>query len=78
MKQTAQNTIRSIFNNLYDIQTNFSYAASLIYTTAECMGKSDLSADSYETTLLGLFTFVDSLNKDLEEIINDLNHAIDE
>lgn len=28
--------------------------------------------------ILGLFTFLESLNKDLEEIINDLNHAIDE
>ena len=28
--------------------------------------------------ILGLFTFLESLNKDLEEIINNLNQAIDE
>ena len=78
MEQKKQNSIHKAWSTLDEIHTRFSYAADLIYTTAECMGKSDLSADSYETSLLGIFSFVDSINADLEETINDLKFAMDE
>lgn len=78
MEHKKQNSIHKAWSALDEIHTRFSYAAGLIYTTAECMGKSDFSADSYETSLLGLFTFLESINKDLEEAINGLKHAMDE
>ena len=78
MEQNKQNSIRKAWSALDEIHTRLSYAADLIYTTAECMGKSDLRADSYETSLLGLFSFVDSINADLEEVVLSLKQVASE